>query len=123
MKLGSETGSVMNHLYSRATIGEPTPFPGMGATILWWTDRSPATIVEVNLVKKYIVVQIDKVVRVDGGQDCEFVQNPKAPRLFYKKNRKGVWVRHEFNERGRLVQARGQGLRIGERDWYHDPSF
>lgn len=128
MKLGSETGSLMNHLYSRMVVGEPMPYVGMGATLLSWTDRDPATIVEVNLAKKYIVVQRDEAVRVDSNgmsesQEYEFTPNPNAPRMIYKKNRKGIWKRHEFNERGRLVLAHGQGLRIGERDKYYDFSF
>lgn len=32
MKLGTQTGSVINHLYSRGVIGQPTPEVGMGAT-------------------------------------------------------------------------------------------
>ena len=34
MKLGSQTGSVINHLYSRAVIGQPKPKVGMGCTLL-----------------------------------------------------------------------------------------
>ena len=32
MKLGTETGSMTNHIYSRATKGQPDPAVGMGAT-------------------------------------------------------------------------------------------
>ena len=34
MKLGSQTGSVINHLLARGTIGQPEVKVGMGATIL-----------------------------------------------------------------------------------------
>ena len=44
MNLGTETGSVMNHLMSRMVRGEPAPRVGMGATLLSWTDRHAATV-------------------------------------------------------------------------------
>jgi primosomal protein N' len=47
MKLGAQTASLTNHLQSRATIGQPEPTVGMGATLLGWTDRYAGTIVEV----------------------------------------------------------------------------
>lgn len=43
MKLGRETGSLINHLLSHSK--EPAPAVGMGATILGWSDRHPATVV------------------------------------------------------------------------------
>ncbi len=44
MKLGTQTGSVINHLHSRAVIGQPEPVVGMGATMLLWSDRRACTI-------------------------------------------------------------------------------
>jgi len=129
MNLGTETGSLMNHLYSRMTIGEPEPVVGMGATLLSWTDRNPATIVEVNTKKRYIVVQEDHAVRVDSNgmseaQEYHFTPNPDANRRIYRKVKSGEWVEHQINpETGRLVQSRSAGLRIGERDKFYDYSF
>lgn len=47
MKLGTETASLINHLHSRAVIGQPEPVIGMGVTFLGWTDRSAGTIFRV----------------------------------------------------------------------------
>ncbi|MGA0178868.1 MAG: hypothetical protein ACO3IC_07970 [Burkholderiaceae bacterium] len=129
MKLGSETGSVINHLYSRMTEGEPEPTVGMGATLLSWTDRNPATIVQVNMAKRYIVVQEDDAMRVDSNgmseaQEYVFTPNPNNRLRIYRKVKSGEWVEHYVNpETNRLVQTRGCGLRIGERDKYYDFSF
>lgn len=127
MKLGSETGSLVNHLYSRSA--SPEPVVGMGATLLSWTDRHPATVIEVNQKKRYIVVQEDDAVRLDSNgmsesQAYEYSSNPNGSKSIYRKNRKGEWVSHVINpDTGRLVQRRSAGLLLGERDKYHDFSF
>ena len=129
MKLGTETGSVINHLYSRMTEGEPAPYVGMGATLLSWTDRNPATVVEVNMDKRYIVVQDDDYTRVDSNgmseaQEYQYTPNPNGCTRIFRKNKKGEWVMHQINPKtGRLVQSRGCGLRLGERNKYYDYSF
>jgi hypothetical protein len=45
MKLGTHTGSLTNHIYSRAV--PITPEVGMGCTLLSWSDRHPATIIDI----------------------------------------------------------------------------
>jgi hypothetical protein len=45
MKLGSETGSLVNHLMSSRSNTEPNI--GTPATLLSWTDRSAATVTKV----------------------------------------------------------------------------
>ena len=131
MKLGTETGSVMNHLASRATIGQPEPTVGMGATILMWTDRGAATITSVFKIGKttYLTVQRDREVRIsgsvqDGSADYEFQRNPNGSTTTYRQARDGGWQKVDINpDTGRYVATRGAGLRIGERDEYRDPSF
>ena len=50
LKLGTETGSLINHLYSRsAQIDEIAV--GVGATIISWSDRRAGTIIEVGVNK------------------------------------------------------------------------
>lgn len=126
MKLGTQTASLTNYLMS-GTDGAPAPQVGMGATKLGWTDRRPATIVEVLNGGKVIVVQEDTAKRVDDNgmsesQDYEFTPNPEATREFYKLDNKGAYRSAYRNEKGNLVFGSGQ-LRIGERDKYHDYSF
>lgn len=136
MKLGTQTGSVINNLHSRATIGQPTPVVGMGATLLGWTDRHPATLVEVtefagSKVWKWEVAVTEDDFKVtagsqhDGSAAYDFTPATDGYREIFRFNRKtGEWV-HGYNNRdtGRFCASRGKGLRIGERDKYHDPSF
>jgi len=127
MRLGTETGSLVNHVYSR-TDSEP-PYVGMPATLLLWTDRNPATVVDVNMKGRCIVVQEDDYKRVDSNglsesQQYEYTRNPNGSVHIFRKNKKGEWVMHRLNlETNRLVQARGAGLRLGSREKYHDFSF
>jgi hypothetical protein len=127
MRIGAETASLVNHVYSRMT-SEP-PYVGMPATLLSWTDRSPATVVDVNMKGRCIVVQEDDYQRIDNNglsesQEYEYARNPKASVYIFRKNKKGEWVQHRFNPKtNRLVQSRGYGLMLGKREKYHDFSF
>ena len=135
MKLGSETNSLVNHLFSRATKGQPVPTVGMGATLLSWTDRAAATIVSVEEIGgskryRYIVgVVEDYARRVDsnGMSECQQYEYQRDPNgrvvEFASKVGTGEWVRMARNDKGRLVKAGGGGLRIGVRDSYRDFSF
>jgi hypothetical protein len=53
MKLGTETSNLVNHLLSRAVRVAPTPQVGMGATLLYWSDRSPATIMTIQQAARW----------------------------------------------------------------------
>jgi hypothetical protein len=125
MKLGTETGSLMNHVFSGYN---DVPAVGMGATILMWSDREPATIIEVNEKKRYIVVQEDNAKRIDTNgmsesQDYEYSPNPEGSKRIYRKMKNGRWQEHYINpETGRLVKGGGY-LSIGDREKYHDFSF
>lgn len=129
MRIGSETASLVNHMYSRMVVGEPAPYVGMPATLLSWTDRNPATVIEVNMTKRYIVVQDDNYQRIDTNglsesQEYEYTPNHDAPTRIFRKDKKGQWVQHFLNPKtNRLVQSRGCGLRLGKREKYHDFSF
>lgn len=130
MKLGSQTGSITNHVLSRATIGQPVPEVGMGATILAWTDRYPATIVEVQVIKgrTYVIVQEDDAKMISGDYynpgEYEFTRNPRASFQAWRSTKDGFWEGTVFNVRTkRWNKSEGNGLRIGDRDKYIDPSF
>lgn len=120
MKLGSETGSVINHIMAGAT--QPGPKVGWGATVLSWTDRHAGTIIEVT--EKYFVVQLDTATRQDNNgmsesQTYHYAPNPNGMRHTFKKvtrgKRKGEW-RESGSTAGRAVS-------IGHRNQYHDYSF
>lgn len=126
MKLGTETGSLVNHLLSNAR--GPEPVVGMGCTMLYWSDRTAATVIEVNHKGRYIVVQEDRAVRVDDfgmseHQEYEFKPNPSGSTYIYRKMSNGLWIQHYRNgQTGRLNKASGQ-LILGRRDHYYDFSF
>lgn len=128
MNIGTQTGSLINHLYSRMTVGEPELVAGMGVTFLSWTDRNPGTIVEVNNAKRYIVVTDDSYSRIDGNglsesQEYEYTTNPDGYKRYFRKDKNNQWREMRHNENGRLVYTGGCGLRVGEREKYHDFSF
>lgn len=135
MKLGTETGSVMNNIFSRATIGQPKPVVGMGATLLGWTDCNAATITKVTeycgKVYRYeIEVTEDKSTVIsgstqDGSADYAYETRPDGyPMTYAFAIKTGEWVKVARNpDTGRLIKTGGNGLRIGERDTYRDPSF
>ena len=115
MRLGSETASMTNYLMS-GTKGAPKPEVGMGATILMWTDRKPATIVKVT--RTQVHVQEDKAHRADQNgmsedQSYEFSRDETAPVRIFRLNKRGAYREGH----------KGPQLRIGERDKYHDYSF
>ena len=94
MNAGTQTGSLVNHLYSRMTIGEPEPTVGMGVTMLSWTDRDAGTIVEVNMKKRYIAVTEDNKKRIDNNgisesQEYEYTTVMDGHRRYYRKDKKG----------------------------------
>lgn len=131
MKLGTETSSLVNHLQARAVVGQPEPVVGMGATILRWTDRSPATIVHVFKIGSAVAIDVqeDRYKRTDNNgmsesQTYEFTPNPDGYRATYRQSGKGMWEEVRFNpDTKRWSKTGGNGLRIGERDAYHDFSF
>lgn len=112
MRLGTETGSVMNHIYT--TSQQVAPAVGMGATICFWSDREAATIVKITATQ--IHVQVDHAKRIDnnGMSECqtyEYSPNTSAPIIVFRKTKRG-WK-----------NASGNGLLIGVRRQYHDFSF
>lgn len=135
MKLGTETGSVMNYLESRMVIGEPKPVVGMGVTMLGWTDRYPGTITKVDeiagsKVTLYIIeVTADKYELVsgttmDGSAEYEYSPNPDGYVEMFRKNKKTLmWEPVGRNENGRLVKREGKGIVLGKRERYYDPTF
>jgi len=110
MKLGSETGNAINHVYS--SLKTPEPEVGMGATILCWSDRHAATIVKVT--KCQIHVQQDKARIVNGdiysGCSYAFERDENAPVVIFRKTKRG-W------------RNGGYCLLPGRREEYYDPSF
>lgn len=65
---------------------------GDGATISWYSDKTPVTIIEVG--KNYIKVQEDDAIRIDNNgmsdnQDYRYERNVHNTIYIFKKTRKG----------------------------------
>jgi hypothetical protein len=99
----------------------PTPEVGMAATVIYWTDRAAATIVEVSPNGRTVKVTHDKATRTDTNgmsesQEYDYETDWLGPRTAYTLRKNGRWVR-------RGDSMNGQGLAIGYRRTYHDYSF
>lgn len=129
LRAGTETGSLINHLYSRYVGTQPEV--GMAATVLFWSDRTPATVVE--LFKKgkynYFVVQFDSYTRTDkngmsDAQEYVYERNPEGTKLTYRINQDGSYTHVVFNrDTGRYTVSKGTGITLGIRERYYDFSF
>jgi hypothetical protein len=131
MRLGTQTGSLTNHILSRAVIGQPEPVEGMGATILSWTDRHAATIIHVTNAHAQTVIYVreDTATRTDKNgmsesQSYAYAPNPQGRLYTFRRTKSGTWEEVSVNEKtGRFNKTGGCGLRIGERAEYRDFSF
>ena len=124
MKLGTETVSVVNHIYS-----QPEPEIGMGATVLSWTDRYAATVTAWDARKGIIIVQADKATRTDlngmsESQTYAYESNPDGPTYTFRLGPTGIWTEVVWNATTRRWdKVKALRLRLGERRHYHDFSF
>jgi hypothetical protein len=127
MRPGIETGSAINHLYSRQTKGAPEPKIGMGATILRWTDRQAGTIIAVE--GDVVHVQHDKATRTDqnGMSDCQdwsCEPDPGGAVETFRQDGEGGYDAVRWNPETKRWNKSGRGgLIVGKRDHYHDFSF
>lgn len=115
-----QTGSLVNLITGNSK--NPNPTVGMGATVLMWTDRSPATVVEVSKSGKSVTIQSDNYRRTDTNgmsecQDYEYTPNPNGSKRVFTLRKNGRWVAE-----GSTMNA-GERLSLGHRDRYYDFSF
>ena len=98
------------------------PTEGMGVTILYWSDREPATVIAVSASGKKATIQTDKAIRMDANGMSESQQYRYEPnkdgevRNIYQVARgkqKGKW---------RVCEG-GPWVILGTRQKYHDYSF
>ena len=113
MNLGTETGSLVNHLMS---IGSPIPEVGMAATILSWSDRDAGTVIEVSKSGKTVKVQADKATRIDKNgvsEDQEYE---------YERDPKGIVETFRLTKRGWNSKS-GRRVAFGYRRKFYDYCF
>lgn len=134
LKLGTETGSLVNHLYSGSA--NPMPAVGMGVTLLAWSDRRPGTVRKVTELacKAWdfeIEVTEDDATRIDSNgmseaQEYEYaVREDGYRQLFRRERATGKWYEGRINaESGRFKRVGGANrILIGRREKYYDFSF
>lgn len=129
MRLGTETGSLVNHLLTHTVLSVPAV--GDGATICGWSDRSPATVIEVIEKGKSVVVKVqrDAYTRTDQNgmsesQTYEYTRDPEGAVHYYKRKASGEWYAvHKNEETGRFIRSGGAGIYFGHRERYYDFTF
>ena len=130
MKLGTETASLVNHIYANMAPMEPIIMNLVDepATLLMWTDRKPATVI--NQFKKgkffYIEVQEDDAEYVgeknmSDAQEYKYSRNPNGHITTWRIDDGFKQVMK--SESGRYKLLNSGGLHIGKREKYHDHSF
>lgn len=93
-----------------------TPKIGDGATISYWTDRRPATVIDVSQSGKTAKIQLDKAtqVKIQGErQTYTYEADPAGPIYSIYLSKSGSWK----------VRGGGNYIEIGKRRYYEDPCF
>lgn len=118
MKIGYETGSLVNALIS--SKGYVCPKVGMDVTECHWSDRSAWKIIEVDEdLKGFLMVRYKPVLVGDYySQNYRYEDEQGKPLLNYG---------HKIHVRYRYKSWRNGGIKLhlsfGRRDEYEDPSF
>lgn len=133
MKLGTQTGSLVNHVMTHGATHAHDIEVNTGATICLYTDRHAGTIIKTfnHGKSSFIVWQRDTAVRVDNNglsdaQKFEYKSDPNgSTRTFRYDEKKEMWrevIRDEHSGRWRLTGS-STGIILNSRDEYFDFSF
>lgn len=121
LTLGTQTGSVMNHLMSRA---QQEPQMGDGATILYWSDRAAGTVVQMHGDPKTLFVVVRKDRQWRDERDNWFTEpDPDGTLCFFRRQKDDSWKETFIDPLTGKWRSGGAGLLIGHRNPYHDDSF
>lgn len=122
MLLGTETGSVMNHLMSCAAT---FPKKGQGATVLKWTDRHAYEVLEVSPDGKRCIIQRYKPERVDNngmGDAQDYIYNELIGDPIELRYKYGAW-RQKSQAPGERPQWQVIHIIFGIKNEYYDFCF
>lgn len=91
---------------------------GMGATICYWSDRSPATVIQILQDGKRVIIQEDKFTRTDNNgiselQEYDYERDPNGATYVVTLRKDG---RYKISKSNTIVA-------LGARRKYYDPSF
>ena len=64
VQLGKTTGSLVNALYALESVKVPSI--GDGATTLSWTDRHPATVIDIEEKGKFVTSRLRRIMRAES---------------------------------------------------------
>ena len=128
MKLGTQTGSLINHVLTHNVLPS-VPEVGAPATICLWTDRWPATVFRTFAVGKAVIVETreDKAERIDNNgisesQKYEYKTDVLGTKHHWRVTKKGI--EHVYlAESGRWKKVGNLGVRFGVREKFHDYSY
>lgn len=96
------------------------PVVGMGATIQYWSDSHPGTVIAVSPSGAKVTVQEDKATRTDTNgmsdmQSYTYEPDPNGKIHVFHRRTAGREAGHYAN--------RGSRLSLGKRHKHHDYSF
>jgi hypothetical protein len=120
MKLGTQTGSLVNHILSN-TI-DSNPQVGMGATEFLWTDRRPWRVVEVVKENKEVKIAYINAVRIDKNgmsEEQEYDYSNHSDHTITLVRRGNSW--RTWNELHQ--QWCKMNIKFGYAEQYYDFSF
>ena len=123
MKLGTETGSLVNHVLSEANL---TPIVGAGATVLRWSDRKAYEVVEVSKDgKKCVIQRYNAKCTRSNGEDQDWDLTELTEQKMDLAYRYKAWhVVTEYTENGKLKKDYSKiNIRFGYKEEYYDPCF
>lgn len=110
--------SPINQIMASATNGAPAPTPGMGCTVLMYSDRRAGTITRVSPSGKTIWFTCDEATRIDSNgmsdmQEYSYKTIEGAPELSARMNKRGQY----------RMKGGGSVVAVGYRREYYDFSF
>ena len=127
MKLGTQTGSLVNSIMS-STVGSEIAV-GTPATFLSWTDRSPGTIIKVFKKGAYTYLNVRRdIVEYHEDRSGNFTIVDGSDEHFstfrFKTDGSSGFQKVEINPAtGRYIKYGDGGLAVGVREHYYDPHF
>lgn len=129
MKLGTQTGSLVNHMMA-STDSKLEIKAGTPVTILSWSDRKPGTVFRTFMVGNTEIIEVreDDYKRIDNNgmseqQEYEYKINVNGSKHFYRASKKGGYEGcYQSKETGRWVKGSGFAS-FGHREAYFDFSF
>jgi hypothetical protein len=102
-------GNLMNRIGEH--VLSPAPTVGMGATIFMWSDRHAATVIAVSPSGKTVWLTEDTVTSWENSYGKTFESNPNGRTFVARLTKNGTW------------KSAGNGVALGNRAAYRDPSF